>query len=325
MPTVSSLLPAPSRMTVAMASKQANHWRWLRWPWALLVITAVGWMMQAELGRIGGALTCLIGERLAAMQQPERASQLFVWAERLGLAPICVILPSQREPLPPTAFLSLPDTANQARLTAAMANHLAVQASFQHQPISDTLGLLHQAQENAPQEAAVRYNLGYILQQANQPDAAAQRWQEASQLAPDWALPLVQLSALYLAEGAYERAEQAARQALQRDPQMRTAHIALIEALYHQPNSANLREIALIDALKLFENDRILLFHKALVWKELGKDEEALALLHRLSAFGPDPTLHTRVAQEIADLLARRSLLPETPLSPTRVPTRDPS
>lgn len=308
-----------------MASNHPRGWRWLRWFWSLLLVLGVGWTMRAEVSRIGGALTCLIGERLAALQQPVSPRQLFTLADQLGLAPLCVILPSQQEPLPPAAFLSLPDTANQARLTAAMANHLAVQASFQHQPISDTLGLLHQAQENAPQEAAVRYNLGYMLQQANQPDVAAQRWQEASQLAPDWALPLVQLSALYLTQGTYERAEQAARQALQRDPQLRTAHIALLEALYHQPNSANLREIALIDALKLFENDRILLFHKALVWKELGKDEEALALLHRLSAFGPDPTLHTRVAQEIADLLARRSLLPETPLSPTRVPTRDPS
>ncbi len=296
-----------------MASEPARRWRWLRWVWAFLVVLGIGWMMQSEVSRIGGALTCLIGERLAAPQQ----RQLFARAEQLGLAPLCALLPWPHEPLSLNELLTAPSETQQARLAAAVANHQAVQGILQHQPISDTLVLLQQAQQNAPQEAVVRYNLGYMLRQAGQLEAAAQRWQEASQLAPKWALPLVNLSALYLDQGEYARAEQAVRQALQRDPQLRAAHIALIEALYHQPNSANLREIALEDALKLFKNDRILLFHKALVWKELGKEKEALTLLHRLSAFGPDPTLHTRVAQEIADLLAQRSVDSETPLSPT--------
>jgi tetratricopeptide (TPR) repeat protein len=161
---------------------------------------------------------------------------------------------------------------------------------------------LRQLQEAAvladPDSAITRYNLGVLLLENQRCAEAAQAFNRASQIEPDWAWPHLQRSLALLCLSDYPGAEAAALKALQRDPQIALGRLSLGLALQAQGKEQ--------EALVVFENnllsepDNLLArFYRARLLYRRGATAKALAELENCLKISADPDQHARIAVEI--------------------------
>ncbi|MEZ4706889.1 MAG: tetratricopeptide repeat protein [Caldilineaceae bacterium] len=182
-------------------------------------------------------------------------------------------------------------------------NNLGVLQYGDHQG-QDALLYLARAVESAPDNAQVRYNLGVTLRAQGDVLEAERAYKEASRIKPDWILPHLELSQLYLAREDWELAIRAANQMLELDPQSYPAHLVYIYAQYAQKNFVESRAAA-EKALAIFPNDATLKFYEALSMHDLGQSTAALNLLQTTYLLTDQPQLRARIANEMRAIVGR--------------------
>lgn len=149
-------------------------------------------------------------------------------------------------------------------------------------PLADALATYRSALERTPQDLYLRRNLGWLLRDLDQLDAAREEFQHLIAQTPNLTLWRTELATLLLAQGKEEDAIAVLRTALQQDPRDFRAHRLLGQALA----AAGKNEAAigsLRNALRLHPYLRDARLQLALLLFDVERYEEAIPQLQALA------------------------------------------
>lgn len=182
-------------------------------------------------------------------------------------------------------------------------NNLAVTVAQQNL-MTEAIRLQMRAATAEPNQATVWYNLGMLLARHGQTKEAGRALLEATRIQAEWELPYLALSSIYLDMHDEAAAEKNAKRAITLNPQQKSAHLILIEALALQCKLAEGLQAA-SQATQLFPSDAALGLRKALLLGELGQPQAALKTLEPFFLATTDTLIRHRILVEMSSLLQK--------------------
>lgn len=279
--------------------------------WPALVMILIASLTWRDMTHLFSGLLFLVSSRTSDNSQ--RSMQLLEYAESLDKNAVFVY---NRQ-----GFLEY-QQGNLRDAKAAFINAVAIEEG--NAPALNNLAASYFAQgetwkameiqQNAihsnPDHPMVQYNLGLLLMEQHINDKAIYAFKEASYIEPNWALPYLQMSSIYLQMQDYVRAEQAAKNSVQRDRTQESAHLLLAIALYNQGRYQEALA-ATEQAMRLNPNNNTTRFYQAIILGKLGNLDSALAHLQEMLDSSSNPQVVSRIKAEIEAL--RRSLQDGSP------------
>ncbi len=186
------------------------------------------------------------------------------------------------------------------RANGPTLNNLAV-TYFTNKQATQAILYLQKATHSDADSAIVKYNFGIALMNQNYNTEATREFKEASFIDPTWILPYIQLGYIYTQTGDYVNAEQAARKAITLDGAQQSPYLILAIALFNlDKNQEALKSVE--DALQINPNDRVSMFYKARILRNLGEFDTAFSILDQLLKSTNDPQQISRITAEIEAL-----------------------
>ncbi len=283
---------------------RTRTYRWKPY-WFLVVVLILGGIYHTHLERIVGNLLFLIADRAQTEQHYLDALWWVDLGETFGLdhAPlyqksgiIKTILGRNAEQLQWVKKSGQMENMDSAGYNdSAIYHYLRVDNNLAQQAIAT-------ASQLDPNNAIIRYNFGIILQKQAKSQEALTQWKEASFINDAWELPYLQKSIFYLSIAEYALAEENARLAITRNPNLRAGHLVLIQALHQQTHHEADLLVATNDTLKIFPNDATFLLYQALFLRDKGDKAATLQLLNRLHHTVSDEKIRLRVIRELVYL-----------------------